>query len=434
MSFSPRYPDDHSQLQPLYSWERTPLYTAPTPGNFGRTPTPPVCSPSTSQIADESPNTPPRESQAGQFHYLIDWKVKLNHRPAVRITEPDLVIAPSAYWQETLKKKVQDVKRRQVFRNRRARLDDTTIVASVNDRSTNDLHQEFEGLDIDWTVIERHLLQWNNLLRKGKKIKLDICVNYLADDNEPRGGEKRGSASVTKTMLADRDAQIDAEQSSGLYSPWRDVYNTLRCPGSPCDNYDGHCWQDPVGKKHYKLKTHHLRHLVGLVKKKKLKIECHNDVPDEVRQQLYAEERQRLERQRNGRGQSSIESSPSAPINIHFLPAQSPQCSSTITPAGSPPLLPYTGPSLDDAIMIPDLPLDVAVREYSDWQQTRVNSQVLKNNVEKACDIALTNGLDLRQINKDRNAEFFVKNGVVVGVARRFVDDIQEWLDGYQPA
>ncbi|KAL3441709.1 hypothetical protein BJX65DRAFT_313529 [Aspergillus insuetus] len=52
--------------------------------------------------------------------------------------------------------------------------------------------------------------------------------------------------------------------------------------------------------------------------------------------------------------------------------------------------------------MIPDLPLDTAVWEYSVWQQTRVNPQVLKDNVEKACDIALTNGLDLRQINKER--------------------------------
>ncbi len=279
-----------------------------------------MCSPSTSQIGNESPVTPFRESQAAQLSYLIDWKVKLNHRPAVRVTEPDIVIAPSAYWQETLENKVQDVKRRSVFRNRRARLDNTTIVASVNDRSTNDLHQEFEGLDINWTVIERQLLQWNDLLRKGKKIKLDICVNYLADYNEPRAGEKRGATSVTKTMLADRDAQIDAEQSSGQYSPWRPVYNALRCPGPPCDNHDGHCWRDPVGKKHYKLKTHHLRHLVGLVKKKKLNIESHDDVPDEVRQQLYAEEQHRLESQHKTRRPSSNDSSPSAPININFLP------------------------------------------------------------------------------------------------------------------
>ncbi|GKZ33294.1 hypothetical protein AbraIFM66950_003136 [Aspergillus brasiliensis] len=293
--------------------------------------------------------------------------------------------------------------------------------------SSGDLYFITEGL-------ERQLLQWTNLLRKGKKIKLEICVNYLADHNEPRAGEKRGATSVTKTMLADRDAQIDTEQTSGQYSPWRPVYNALRCPGPPCDNHDGHCWQDPVGKKHYKLKTHHLRRLVGLVKKKKLNIESHDDVPDEIRQQLYAEEQHRLERQRKTGRQLSNESTPSAPINIHILPAQSAQASTIITPGASPPLLPYSDPIHDDAIMIPDLPLDIAVRKYSAWQQTRVDSQVHKDNVEKACDIALTNGFDLRQINKDRDAKLFEKNGVVVGVARRFVDDIQEWLNDYQPA
>jgi hypothetical protein len=40
--------------------------------------------------------------------------------------------------------------------------------------------------------------------------------------------------------------------------------------------------------------------------------------------------------------------------------------------------------------------------------------------------VALTNGLDLKQIDKDQDPEFFIKHGVKVGVARRFVDDIRE--------
>lgn len=144
MSYSPHHPDDPSQSQPLDSWDRTPLYAAPTPGNFGRTPTPPVCSPSSSQIPDGSPNSPPRELQPDQFHYLIEWKVTLNNRVTTRVTEPDLVIAPSVYWQQILKEKVESVKRRRVSHNRRVRLDDTTIVAAVNDRSHNDIHQQFE--------------------------------------------------------------------------------------------------------------------------------------------------------------------------------------------------------------------------------------------------------------------------------------------------
>jgi hypothetical protein len=45
-----------------------------------------------------------------------------------------------------------------------------------------------------------------------------------------------------------------------------------------------------VGKKHYKPKIQQLRHLVGLVKKKKLEIKTHDDVLDEIWKQLYVEE------------------------------------------------------------------------------------------------------------------------------------------------
>ncbi|EED14357.1 hypothetical protein TSTA_105680 [Talaromyces stipitatus ATCC 10500] len=38
------------------------------------------------------------------LHYLIDWKVKLNNRTVTKVTEPDVVLAPGAYWQKVLKK------------------------------------------------------------------------------------------------------------------------------------------------------------------------------------------------------------------------------------------------------------------------------------------------------------------------------------------
>jgi hypothetical protein len=232
-------------------------------------------------------------------------------------------------------------------------------------------------------------------------------------------------------MLAEREARIDAEQSSGQYSAWRDVYKTMRCSGSPCKNKEGYCWQDPVGKKHYKLRTHHLKRLVDMVKKNHLDLETHDDVPDEFRQLLYVEEQQFLERQQKANKHPSTES-PCPPININFLPTPSPQPSMMATPAGSPPLLPYSNSGPIDPIVIPDLPLDVAVREYTSWQQSRVTSQTLKDDIGKACDVALTNGLDLKQIDKDQDPEFFIKHDVKVGVARRFVDDIREWSNSYE--
>jgi hypothetical protein len=50
---------------------------------------------------------------------------------------------------------------------------------------------------------------------------------------------------------------------------------------------------DPIGKKHYRLRTHHLRSLVQYVEQGGI-LEIHDNIPDRVREQLYAEERQRF--------------------------------------------------------------------------------------------------------------------------------------------
>lgn len=53
-------------------------------------------------------------------------------------------------------------------------------------------------LNIDWLIIEEQALEWSNLLRKGKvkgkKLRFDSSMNYLADGNDPiREGDKRGA-------------------------------------------------------------------------------------------------------------------------------------------------------------------------------------------------------------------------------------------------
>ena len=99
-----------------------------------------------------------------------------------------------------------------------------------------------------------------------------------------------------QTMLADRAAQLDTEQEATRNpSIWREVYALMRCPGSPC-NLGPHCWRDPFGKKHYKLGTHHLKALINFVEQGHV-LRSHDDVPEDIREQLFAEERQRLERQ-----------------------------------------------------------------------------------------------------------------------------------------
>jgi hypothetical protein len=58
----------------------------------------------------------------------------------------------------------------------------------------------------------------------------------------------------------------------------------MQCPGPPCD-LGPHCWRDPLGKKHFKLRTHHLRALVDFVGQGNA-LQSHDDVPEHIREQL----------------------------------------------------------------------------------------------------------------------------------------------------
>jgi hypothetical protein len=52
---------------------------------------------------------------------------------------------------------------------------------------------------------------------------------------------------------------------------------------------------DPFGKKHYKLRTQHLKLLIQLVEQGGT-LQSRDDVPDHIREQLFAGEEERLER------------------------------------------------------------------------------------------------------------------------------------------
>jgi hypothetical protein len=80
--------------------------------------------------------------------------------------------------------------------------------------------------------------------------------------------------------------------------------------------------------------------------------------------------------------------------------------------ANSP--FPFPSRTPTDPIDIPGLH-DVAVAEYSDWQQSRVSSEVLKDDIRKARDLVLANGLDLKQIHGDQDPDFFNKQGLKWG-------------------
>jgi len=160
-------------------------------------------------------------------------------------------------------------------------------------------------------------------------------------------------------MLDQRAAQLDAEEASTREpSIWKDVYSVMRCRSSSC-NLKPHCWVDPVGKKHYKLRSAHLKSLVEYVERGHV-LEGYDDVPEYVRQQLYTEEEQKRQKP------ASTSVANSAPIHItNVLPAPSypPTLVSSLSGAPAP-----------DSISTPSHRLDIprprgkAVEDYFAWQ------------------------------------------------------------------
>ncbi|KAL3952671.1 hypothetical protein ACCO45_012614 [Purpureocillium lilacinum] len=340
-----------------------------------------------------------------------------NNRKIRMHTEDNLVVAPSEFWSEELCAKIRDIAK---TTSKPSRPDSSTIVVSVNEKSEPALTKSFAELEIDWSAVERQLQAWSHLLRIGKKLKVDASFKFVESGKVARTAGR----GATATQLAEADIRLDAEQASlGNPSPFRHVYQIYRCPGPPCDR-EPYCWLDPTGHKHYKLMTHHLKSLVKFVQDGNT-LQGHGDVPDNIREQLYAEVHQAADRKRKRRV------SPSSPEGRH------------------PMVINNYIPSHQDAKQHPEQPIshvqnysvsrslllsipglrDEAVEEHCKWHCSKVRSNDQKKAYELARDLTLARSLDLELVHEDNDAQFYIDNDVSEGVARRFVRDVQVFLE-----
>jgi hypothetical protein len=353
------------------------------------------------------------------LHYSIVWKVNLNNKLICKDTEQDLVLAPQYHWSFILRSKLRRLVQKKLSKHGRITCDDVNVVVKNTGRSERPLVRRFDETIIDWATVERQLVEWGELFRAGKKLIVEMTFNYLAEDHGAlaflaKKASKQGSGSATRRMLAERAAEINAEQeATGQPPAWKGVYETMRCPGPPCPR-GPYCWQDPNGKKHHPLKTRELQALVLHVQRGNA-LETHDDVPDDIRQQLYAAERQQYARHHKAADKSDSKL-PSIVIK-NVLPG-----SHSDTAAQS------ALPSLSRRLVIPGF-CDTAVEEYSEWQMSRVKRDDLREGVQRIRDIALKEGLDLVQIHQDQDPDFFIKEGVQAGVAKRFVREIPDWVE-----
>ncbi|KAJ5732372.1 hypothetical protein N7493_003853 [Penicillium malachiteum] len=263
------------------------------------------------------------EQSSHCIQYRIEWRVTLNDRVVAKDTEQNLVQMPSFHWPQ-IQTRVNRILRGKIAYDWRVRPDDMTVMASVNDRSQHDLTKRFDSTYMDWTAIEKQLLMWTTLYHLGKEVRLDISLNYTEDNSLSLRHDKQG-----KMILQARP----------------------RCG----ETYIKRCGA--------------LAHLVAMkVIEKPVKyveqggvLETHDDIPDSLREQLYAEENERSSRQKSHYAPSGPLC---PPINITILPNQ-----------GSHPLLtdaidaatPPSKIATPDILEIPGFH-DVAMEEYSDWQ------------------------------------------------------------------
>jgi hypothetical protein len=133
------------------------------------------------QLADWNPSLPYDEFPPTCIHYSIEWKMLLKKGRLSKLTsdtEQNLVLAPGAFWDQTLKPKLHQLLAKKTPRNKCYEPDETNVVVSVTDRSQVDLTKHFDELDIDWGVVENQLVAWSHLLRDGRQLRIDISFIY----------------------------------------------------------------------------------------------------------------------------------------------------------------------------------------------------------------------------------------------------------------
>ena len=347
------------------------------------------------------------------IQYSVEWKVTVKNRAIMpKVTESEQARAPADYWEHILKPKLDDFLRK---KNRSLKSESTTVMISISARSTPPFSQYFDNTTIDWTLIEEQFVRWGELFRAGKKLILHLSFNYVdapQSTSTSRTG-RRGRLSRTQQMLAGRDEQLDAEEAaSGEPSEWASMYRLFRCPGHPCKQ-GPYCWIRPEDGKHIRLLGPDIESLVEY-KQQGNELEFHEHVPEDIRQRLYNREKESLVRHKNPT--TSVGNLP-IPITITVLPA----------PAGTPTFDIPTKPAPLERLDIPG-PLEGQVKGYSAWQEARVETETWKQDCKKACDVMMKYAIDLNQLRWDQDYQFLTDEGVLKGTAKRFVSDIDFWV------
>ena len=360
--------------------------------------------------------------------YQVDWKVQVHRRKRTEKKGQLTVLSPASFWKKCLKRQIEAVEKNKKFAQNGIAVDGTDVTLSITERSESDKAWPFQGKNVKWSEIEKQLVRWFRQYPK-KKIRLEVVINYEHDDDcggaSQRGGRSaKRSGTVSEQMHDDRATLIANEQrETGRQPFWPEIFAKFRCiDNGPCksNNQGGHCWADPDTGEHVPLNQDEMMRLVELRKSGCL-FETHADMPEDMRRRLRAKQ----PRQKDKKNMP-----PQITIN-NILPDPKEN-----TGAEKAAVIATRTVENAHAVFADDVDLTGLAEEnidgelfaYCEWQQSLYSTDVWKGAMKRATDIALAQGLDLRQIFLDHNPDSFTREGVEPGAARRYIDFIPRWL------
>lgn len=145
------------------------------------------------------------------IRYAIEWKAVMRTTRIGVDTEQDVSLAPEAFWETTLRKKVEDQLATKFSPQDRPEPEDTFVVVSVSKRGEPDLSKVFPGFNIRWSVIEERLESWAYHFYEGKRLTVKITFRFRPRNPSSRAqGAARGRQSATSRMRHTQALQKNA--------------------------------------------------------------------------------------------------------------------------------------------------------------------------------------------------------------------------------
>jgi hypothetical protein len=342
------------------------------------------------------------------FNYTVIWKLQLRKGRVTKLTEDtieDVNVAPGAYWNEALKSELATLVKENVPEPQ-YQPDETTITVSNSKRGVPPYTRRFPKLIIEWADVENKVRSWSNL---GDSLK--VVISFIYKEAQPTSTKGKAGRGATKKHSAALDRLVAEQEASGTRAVWKDVYRLMECISATCTNRGFSCWRHK--DKHHKLDSDIMDRLVDRAEQG-YRMDTHDDVPEDIRELIRTRENEEeARRKRKRKAVDPLPVSVRVSCNGH-RDSDSADCS---------------GESQRELkFPVPD---DEAPIVYSDWLCARITNEKWRTASRLAGEVTVDNGYDLHWLNANQKdgKQMLIVNGVLEGVAARFVSWVSRWVD-----